>query len=84
MALLIEELGGLLKDMGPPTVSTPEIVKKYLDYLGDSMYLGLFGPRKVVISKSLLTYLDYDVEELAISAIKYRSLMFEYSFIKEG
>lgn len=39
----------------------PESVKKWLDFLGDGKYVCFLGPRKFAISKSLLTYLDYDI-----------------------
>ena len=55
----------------------PDGVKKWLDFLGDSMYTILMGPRKLVISKSLLTYLEYDIEEFAVEIMKYRFASFE-------
>lgn len=48
--------------MGPPQCPEPLMMKKNLDLMGDKMYVGLFGPQKLVISKSLLTFLEYDIE----------------------
>lgn len=36
-------------------------ITKYLDSLGDSMYLAKFGMNKIAISKILLEYLEYDL-----------------------
>ena len=41
------------------------------------MFLCYLSPVKFAISKSLLTYLEYDVEEFVIEAVKYRSILFE-------
>ena len=41
------------------------------------MYVCTLGSRKVAVSKSLLTYLEYDVNEFAIEAIKYRAIFQE-------
>jgi hypothetical protein len=38
------------------------------------MYVCVLGSRKVAVSKALLTYLEYDVNEFAIEAIKYRAV----------
>ena len=57
-----------------PIGERQDLVKKWLDYLGNSMYVCFLGPRKFAISKPLLTYLEYDIEELAVEAIKYRTL----------
>lgn len=48
--------------MGAPKPAESELIKKYLDMLGNRMYITIFGPRKLAISNSLLTYLEYDVE----------------------
>ena len=42
------------------------------------MYVFFLGPRKFAISKALLTYLDYDVEEFALEAAKFRAVFAEY------
>lgn len=44
------------------------------------MYICTLGSKKVAISKSLLTYLEYDLNEFAIEAIKYRAIFQEYNF----
>ena len=62
---------------GPPPDKN-EPVKKYLDLLEDKMYVCCLGVRKFAISKSLLLYLEYDLEELAVQTMKYRSLNIEY------
>ncbi len=51
---------------GAPPEEKPESVKKWLDFLGDSMYVVTLGMKKVGISKALLTYLEYDIEEFAV------------------
>jgi hypothetical protein len=48
--------------MGPPQAAEPLMLKKNLDMMGDQMYVGLFGPQKLIISKSLLKFLEYDIE----------------------
>jgi hypothetical protein len=48
--------------MGRPKPPESELIKKYLDILGNKMFITIFGPRKLAISNSLLTYLEYDVE----------------------
>jgi hypothetical protein len=53
----------------------PESVKKWLDILGDGMYLSAFGPNKFAFSRSLLTLLGYDPEEFAVELTKYRKLI---------
>jgi hypothetical protein len=55
----------------------PESIKKWLDILGDGMYVSGFGPNKVAFSKALLIQLGYDPEEFAVETIKYRKLMVE-------
>jgi hypothetical protein len=56
----------------------PESMKKWLDILGDGMYVSGFGPNTVAISKSLLTQLGYDPEEFAVETTKYRKIILEY------
>jgi len=34
--------------------------------MGEGMYTLFFNPRKIAISKKLLTYLDYDLEEIGV------------------
>lgn len=57
-----------------------ESVKKNLDTLGDSMFVCIFGVRKVAVSKALLAFLSYDFEELALEIVKFKSVNFEYFF----
>jgi hypothetical protein len=52
-------------------------MKRWLDTLGNSMYISGFGPNTVAISKSLLTQLGYDPEEFAVETTKYRKLILE-------
>jgi len=42
------------------------------------MYTICLGINKLGISKSLLSYLEYDLEEFCVEAIKYRSISLEY------
>jgi hypothetical protein len=42
------------------------------------MFICTNGVSKFAISKSLLTYLEYDIEEFAIEAVKYHSIFAEY------
>ena len=51
--------------MKPPDEKT-DSKKKILDSLGDSMFICILSPRKYAISKSLITYLEYDLEEFAV------------------
>lgn len=55
-----------------------DTVKKWLDHMGDTMFIIFLGPRKQAISKSLLNYLGYDIEELAVEMAKYRHSFLEY------
>lgn len=64
---------------GPRPEEKPESVKKWLDHLGDSMFVCTLGMKKVAVSKSLLQYLEYDLNEFAINCIKYRGIFNEYS-----
>jgi hypothetical protein len=52
-------------------------MKKWLDYMGEGMYTMFFGPRKYAMSKGLLRYLEYDVEEVVVEMVKYRTVLFE-------
>ena len=61
-----------------PPEEKPDAVKKWLDPLGNSMFVCCLGPRKVAVSKALLTYLEYDVEEFAVEVLKYRAVTEEY------
>ena len=56
----------------------PDTVKKWLDQMGDGMYVIFLGPRKQAISKALLIYLEYDLEEIAVEMVKYRASFIEY------
>lgn len=51
----------MFKKMGPPVAAKPDSPKKWLDFMGDTMYIGVFGPRKLAISRSLLDYLEYNI-----------------------
>ena len=64
----------MMEGVKPPE-EKPDSIKKWLDHLGDSMFVLFLGPRKFAIPKALLTYLDYDLEEFAITGTKYRSLL---------
>ena len=68
-------LYAVLQSRGYPP-QKPDTVKKWLDYMGDKMFVMFLGPRKQAISKSLLTHLGYDLEELAVEMAKYK-----YSFL---
>jgi len=57
-----------------PPEEKPDAIKKWLDLLGTSMFVCCLGPRKVAVSKTLLTYLDYDVEEFAVETLKYKTV----------
>ena len=57
-----------------PPEEKPDAIKKWLDILGDSMFVCCLGPRKVAVSKTLLVYLGYDVEEFAVEVLKYRTV----------
>jgi len=46
----------MIQGMAPPK-GKADSVKKWLDILGDGMYVVFLGPRKFAISNSLLTYL---------------------------
>ncbi len=50
-----------LKTMGEPPKYKPESIKKWLDILGTGMFVVTLGPRKLGISKELLTYLEYNL-----------------------
>jgi hypothetical protein len=79
LADTIEQVVGLFSQLeSSPPEEKPESIKKWLDHLGDSMYVCTMGFKKVAISKSLLAYLEYDAEEFAIEAIKYRAIFTEY------
>jgi hypothetical protein len=54
-----------------------ESVKKCLDNLGDNMFICTLGINKVAVSKALLEYLEYDLEEFGIEAIKYKTIFHE-------
>lgn len=41
------------------------------------MFVCTLGMKRVAISKALLKYLDYDLEEFSVEAIKYRALFHE-------
>jgi hypothetical protein len=56
---LMELFGGMEGSATPP--EKPESLKKSLDSLGDSMFVCTSGIRKMAISKSLLSYLEYDI-----------------------
>ncbi len=56
---LMELFGGMESSTAPPDKA--ESLKKHLDSLGDSMFVCTSGVRKVAISKSLLSYLEYDI-----------------------
>lgn len=78
LAIMIEETVELLKSLpGQPPEEKAESVKKWLDFLGDSMFVCTLGMKRVAISKALLKYLDYDLEEFSVEAIKYRALFHE-------
>ena len=38
------------------------------------MFSCVFGSNKIALSKALLTYLDYDLEEFSVEALKYGTL----------
>ena len=57
----VSNLFTLLQNVKPPE-EKPESITKWLDSLGDSMFVCFLGPRKFAISKSLLSYLEYDIE----------------------
>lgn len=74
MAVVIEEITKLLSSNTLPQSTKPELLKKWLDQLGNKLYVALFGTRRMAISKTLLAYLDYDLEEFAVAAVKFRTI----------
>ena len=45
------------------------------------MFLGTLGSKRVAMSYSLIKYLGYNAEEMAIDAIKFRTICLEYNMI---
>ena len=41
------------------------------------MFSSILGPNKIAISRQLLTFLDYNPEELAVEIIKYKAVFLE-------
>lgn len=80
------EIGKILSDIfAKAAVAKEEVgdekresVKKSLDGLGDSMFVCIFGVRKVAVSKALLAFLHYDFEELALEIVKFKTVGVEY------
>lgn len=69
IAVVIEELLGALGQIQGANQTEEEkndSIKKNLDSLGDEMFVCTLGMRKVAISKTLLTYLEYDIDEFSI------------------
>ena len=62
--------------MKPPD-EKPDSVLKHIRELGDSLFLGVLGSKRVTISYSLLKYLGYDIEEFGIEITKYRTVVLE-------
>ena len=52
----------------------PESYRHILRTLGDCMFTASFGSNKVAFSKALLRYLQYDPDEFAVDAMKYRTI----------
>lgn len=57
-----------------------ESITKYLHLYGEKMFICKFGLYKMAISNSLLRYLGYDIDEFAVETVKYRTVLFEYSW----
>lgn len=53
-----------------------EFFDKFVDGLGNRMFVCRSTANRLVISKSLLTLLEYDPEEMAIEIVKYKAPLF--------
>ena len=52
--------------------------KLFLSSLGKKdMFLSFLGPNKMAISKSMLVFLGYDPEEMAVEIVKFKAFFYE-------
>jgi hypothetical protein len=55
-----------------------EFLERYMQALGSRMFVCRFNNNKMLISKSLLEALEYDVEEFALETLRFRTPIYEY------
>ena len=82
LALLLEEASYKLKvieavKLEESISDTSDLFESYIEQLGNRMFICRSTNNKLVISKSLLRLLEYDIEAFAIELIKFKAPLSE-------
>lgn len=54
-----------------------EPLSRFIESMGDAIYVAKIEPNKVVISKTLLNFLGEDMEQYALELVKYKTCLRE-------